>query len=228
MTDYDLLRTEIEKQVKLDRNTIQLGGKDVDWYRVQNPDHLLDAAASTDCPSEQAELDPFWAVAWRAALGLDQFLGTLQLDGVRVLELGCGSGQAGVGAAMRGALVTMTDIVSLAMDVAKFNARPVAKRVSFKRLNWTDQTLDAPKFPIILGSDLVYDTSLHSMLLACASRHLAPEGTLLLSEPYRHTGDAFASWIATQPWQVVEHRQDLGDGRIPIRIFSCKMSPAQV
>ncbi len=224
MNDYALLRSEIEKQVKLARTTIRLGGKDVDWYRVENPDHLLDTAAETDCPDEQAELDPFWAVAWRAALGLDRFLGTLPLEGVRVLELGCGSGQAGVGAAMRGATVTMTDIVSLAMNVARYNARPVAERVSFSRLNWSDETLDVPKFPIIVGSDLVYDTSLHSALLNCASRHLAPAGTLLLSEPYRHTGDAFARWIASQPWDVVEHRQDLGDGRIPIRIFACIMS----
>ncbi len=224
MDDYAELRERIERQVHLARTKVTLGEREFDWYRVQNPEHLLDTAAEAECPQEQAELDPFWAVAWRAALGLDRFLGTFDLSGVRVLELGCGSGQAGVGAAAQGALVTMTDIVALAMDVARYNARPVAERVEFFRLNWSSETLNSPKFPIIVGSDLVYDTSLHEVLMDCARRHLADSGTVLLSEPYRHTGDAFASWIASQPWDVTEHRQDLGDGRIPIRIFACKMN----
>lgn len=218
------LKAEIETQVQLVQTPIQLGGAEFNWFRVENPDRLLDAAAEAVGDDAQAEIDPFWAATWRAALGLDRFLATLDLDGTRVLELGCGSGQAGVGAAQRGAVVTMTDIVSLALKVAQLNAWPVRERITFKRLHWADETLAQPKFPIIIGSDLVYDTSLHESLMQCAARHLDPAGSLYLSEPYRHTGDTFSQWIATQQWDVVEHQLDLADGRVPIRVFECKLS----
>lgn len=222
--EFEQLRRRIEEQVELARGEIELGGRQIDWYRVAQPDQLLQLAASKASLAEQAEFDPFWSVAWRAALGLDRYCQSLDLAGKRVLELGCGSGQAGIAAAIQGAQVTMTDIVQLAMWVAELNAVPVAERIRFEKLDWGSDTLDAPPFEIILGSDLVYDVSLHESLLACAARHLAPGGTLLLSEPFRHTGDKFATWMANQPWEVSEHRLDMADARVPIRIFACRMN----
>ncbi len=220
------LLTAIESQIALTTTPIRLGGRSFDWYRVANGDELLTLAAlaseESEAGGEVAELDPFWAATWRAALGLDQFLGTINIAGWEILELGCGSGQAGVGAAVRGASVTMTDVVKLALQVAELNAHAVAQCVRFQILHWESGNLGR-QFPIVIGSDLVYDTSLFVSLENCARRHLAPSGTLLLSEPHRHTGDAFASFIRSAGWAVTEHDVDLADGRVPIRVFECKL-----
>ncbi|HBE66987.1 MAG TPA: SAM-dependent methyltransferase [Planctomycetaceae bacterium] len=221
--DVEELKNRIEEQVELTSDRIKLGGRTIDWFRVAEPDKLLQLAASKDSKADQARFDPFWSVAWRAAVGLDRYCQSLNLSGKRVLELGCGSGHAGIAAAIQGAHVTMTDIVQLAMWVAELNAAPVTDRIRFEKLDWDSDTIDEPPFEIILGSDLVYDVSLHRPLLACAARHLAPGGMLLLSEPFRHTGDHFAAWIKSQPWEVTEHRLDLDDARVPIRIFACRM-----
>jgi predicted nicotinamide N-methyase len=185
--DWIALKAEIERVVPLEATTIELGNREFTWYRVSDPDRLLDAAV-TDASTPAEEIDPFWAATWRAALGLDQFLGTLGIEGQRVLELGCGSGQAGVGAAARGAEVTMTDAVQLALQVARLNAQPVVGQIRFQQLKWNDPPLETPAFPIIIGSDLVYDTSLFPALESCARAHLATNGRLYLSEPHRHTG----------------------------------------
>ncbi len=217
---HSRLKARIERTVTLITEPLELGGQHFDWYRVANPDVLLQKAANNNqAPAE--DLDPFWAATWRAAIGLDKFLQRMPLRDVRVLELGCGSGQAGVGAAAQQARVTMTDAVGLALMVAKLNAWTLRDRIHFQRLRWDlDQLKQAP-FPVLIGSDLVYDPSLFSMLNRCARSHLSEGGRMYLSEPHRHTGDRFSKWILDAGWQSAEHDVDLLDGRVPIRVFEC-------
>ena len=217
---HSRLKARIERTVTLVTKPLELGGRHFDWYRVANPDVLLQKAANNDeRPAE--DLDPFWAATWRAAIGLDKFLQQVPLHDVRVLELGCGSGQAGVGAAAQHAQVTMTDAVGLALMVAKLNAWTVRERIHFQRLRWNLDQLEREPFPVIIGSDLVYDPSLFSLLNLCARKHLAEGGKMYLSEPHRHTGDRFSKWIREAGWQTAEHDVDLLDGRVPIRVFEC-------
>ncbi len=214
------LKARIERTVTLVTEPLELGGRHFDWYRVANPDVLLQKAANNDeRPAE--DLDPFWAATWRAAMGLDRWLQSLNLRDVRVLELGCGSGQAGVGAAAQQAQVTMTDAVGLALMVARLNAWSLQDRIHFQRLRWNLDRLNQAPFPVIIGSDLVYDPKLFALLDACARKHLADGGRMYLSEPHRHTGDRFSKWIREAGWQTVEHDIDLLDNRVQIRVFEC-------
>ncbi len=213
------LKCRIEQFISLESTTIELGGRKLQWYRVTDGDRLLSVAVSATRPAE--ELDPFWAATWRAARGLDRFLANLDLSQTRVLELGCGSGQAGIGAALRGAQVTLTDAVGIALLVARLNASIVRERVSIRRLKWDADPLPVERFPLIIGSDLVYDPSLFELLDRCARLHLSVGGRLLLSEPHRHTGDRFSKWIVEAGWCTCEHDIDLNDRRVPIRVFEC-------
>ena len=213
------LKYRIEQYVTLNRETHELGDRSLAWYRVSDGERLLETAVARGRPAE--ELDPFWAATWRAARGLDRFLAGQTLGGIRVLELGCGSGQAGIGAALRGARVTLTDAVGIALLVARLNAEAAAVDVAIRRLKWDADPLETLPFPLIIGSDLVYDPQLFPLLERCARAHLASGGKLLLSEPHRHTGDRFARWIVDAGWQTREHDVDLRDRRVPIRIFEC-------
>jgi predicted nicotinamide N-methyase len=217
--EWVLLKEKIERSVSLVPSTIELANRQFIWYRVSNPDQLLEAAVDSQLPPE--EVDPFWAATWRAAQGLDRFLERFDMANTRVLELGCGSGQAGVAAAARGANVIMTDAVPVALEVARLNAWPVRDRVQLRKLNWQAPDLTCQPFPVIIGSDLVYDPNLFPLLEQCSRLYLEPSGKLLLSEPHRHTGDHFSGWIRRAGWKTVEHDIDLRDGRIPIRIFEC-------
>ena len=213
----------IQKQVPIEHTSTTIAGQEYPWTRVVDPDSLLLNALSKSREGT-VELDPFWAAAWRAAQGLDKFLGTLNdLGGVRILELGGGSGRAGISAGIRGAEVLITDAVPTALMVCKFNARQVADRVQVRLLDWRDRKTQLQPFPIIIGSDIVYDYKLFPILEPCMRRHLAPDGVVYLSEPQRHTGDRFEKWIVAAGWKCSSSFVDLEDGQRQIRIFTCRL-----
>ena len=215
------LLARIQQQVPIEHTSTTIAGQEYPWTRVVDPDSLLLNALSKS-QEGTVELDPFWAASWRAAQGLDQFLGTLPcLNGIRILELGGGSGRAGISAGMRGAKVLITDAVPTALMVCKFNARQVSDKVQVRLLDWRDRKMQIQPFPIIIGSDIVYDFRLFPLLEPCLRRHLAPGGVAYLSEPQRHTGDRFEKWILAAGWKCTSSLVDLGDGQRQIRIFSC-------
>lgn len=217
------LRTRIERHIQLEYSEIVLAERRLTWFKVADPDRLLKAALERgDARSD--EVDPFWAATWRAARGLDEFLTRFDLTDRRILEIGCGSGQAGVAAAMQGAYVTLTDAVGLALLVARLNAWPVRERTRFRRLRWDCDQLSEPQFPIMIGSDLVYDPKHFPLINACARKHLEPQGRVYLSEPHRQSGDHFARWIVQAGWHMLEHDILLEADRLPIRVFECWLS----
>jgi len=212
------LLARIQRIVSIEPTWTKIADVDYPWTQVRDPDRLLARALSLE-DAGTPELDPFWAATWRAAIGLEKFLDRFDLAGQRVLDLGCGSGRSGIGAALRGAVVTMTDLAGAAILVSRYNARFVESHVECRRLDWTDETLPGEKFKWIIGSDIVYDPKLHPILEPCLRRHLAPGGRVLLSEPQRHTGDRFSQWIRSAGWNLQEHMQTLDDNNRDLRIF---------
>ncbi len=91
------LRAAIETILPLQVETIQLAGQTMRWYRAADPDCLLEEAVTTASVTtgsvQAADIDPFWAADWRAAFGIDAYLARLDVRGLRVLELGAGSGE---------------------------------------------------------------------------------------------------------------------------------------
>ena len=81
-------------------DTIAIGELELSLLRPREPDALIDEAAFAD-----DEFMPYWAELWPSGLALARALPT-RLDGLRVVELGCGLGVPSLAAAARGAEVT--------------------------------------------------------------------------------------------------------------------------
>lgn len=178
---------------------------------ASDPEGMLIEACERQDAGEAGVIDPFWATSWRAAAGLDRFLDRLQLDGQRVLELGCGTGHAGLAAALRGAEVTLTDGVDDPLLLVEMSVWPLRDRCRVERLRFGIDTLDQPRFPLILGSDVTYLRSLWPELDQCLRDHLDKGGQALLSDPYRIIANEFRDWIQRRGWQYQEHRIPLTD-----------------
>jgi predicted nicotinamide N-methyase len=191
---------------------------------ASDPDGMLLDACRRQDAGEVGVIDPFWATTWRAADGLDQFLETRDLRGVRVLELGCGTGRAGLAAALRGSQVTLTDGVSDPLLLVKLTTMPVRERCDVRRLRFAEDRLNQPRYPVILGSDITYSRDLWPKLDVCLRQHLADGGEVLLSDPYRSISTEFAGWIQRRTWTYEEHRMILSDDQTrPIRVMRLRL-----
>ena len=220
-------KTESERSMTLNFpwhwETTTIAGREVPLAVASDPDGMLIDACERQDAGEEGVIDPFWAATWRAASGLDRYLGRMSIEGTRVLELGCGTGHAGLAAAMRGAVVTLTDGVDDPLVLVRMSAKKNNVDCQIQRLRFGQDTIDQPKFPLILGSDVTYLRVLWPQLLQCWQTHLVDGGEVLLSDPYRIIANEFREWIKDYPWRYEEHEVAMDDDpQHPIRIMSLR------
>lgn len=200
--------------------TVQIAGGKAELAVASDPEAMLVEACRRQDAGETGVIDPFWAATWRAASGLDHYMDRIDLVGKRVLEVGCGTGFAGLAAGLRGADVILTDGVSDPLLLVEMSVWPIRERARVRRLRFGLDQLDEAWFPWILGSDVTYLRELWPQLDECLGQHLKPFGEVLLSDPYRLIATEFRDWIQTRGWHYEEHRVELADDpQHPIRVM---------
>jgi predicted nicotinamide N-methyase len=166
--------------------------------------HLLLPSEGVELPDdgavEWAPLVPYWSVLWRSGLALGRELSRGRLDGLRVVELGCGIGVPSLAASRSGAKVLATDASAEALELLARNASRNGLRVETARVDWgsPDGLLSRAPFDLVLAADVLYERASVAQLLALLPR-LAPR--ILLADPGRPAADAFLA-EARRIWRV--------------------------
>lgn len=159
--------------------------------------------------NEGEPLLPYGIVLWPAAIALAHEVASRSMAGLRVLELGAGTGLPGIIAASLGARVVQTDRQSVALHVCKLNAeRNGVASIEHRDADWTAWE-DTGRYDLILGSDILYAEALHPHLRRIFDANLAPGGRLLIGDPFRRTGlallekmEASGWWVSMSKWTV--------------------------
>ncbi len=130
----------------------------------------------------------YWWQPTTAAVALATHLFSLNnLEGKRVLDLGCGLGLAGIAAGLLGAEVVFMDAEAAAVDFARYNAALnglPSHRVDFLISDWEQGYCDGP-FQLIVGSEILYDYFTHGALIRVIKSNLAENGSLMLADRKR-------------------------------------------
>jgi methyltransferase-like protein 23 len=147
---------------------------------------------------------PYGAMLWPASIALARELlaGPDELRGKRVLELGAGTGIPGIVAATLGARVLQIDRSEIALHLCERNKqRNHAMTVEVRGAEW-DAFQSDTQFELILGSDVLYATTMHDRLRAICDEHLAPGGKVLFSDPLRSQSLHMLEAMAASGWRV--------------------------
>ncbi len=153
---------------------------------------------------------PYGIVLWPAAIALAHDLGARPVEGLRVLELGAGTGLPGIVAATRGAHVVQTDRQPVALYVCKKNAeRNGVTSIEHRDADWRTWTDDA-RYDLILGSDVLYAASMHEHLRQIFEKNLAEGGMVLLSDPFRRSSFPLFEAMAEAGWRVSVSKWTVG------------------
>ncbi len=136
---------------------------------------------------------PYWALLWPSGLALAEELAGRDLEGRRVLELGCGLGAPSVVAAHRGAIVLATDSAPEAVVFTAHNLALNDLTGDVARLDWRDiDTLaDGAPWDLVIAADILYlrhnVEALNRLLPILTGRG----GEALIADPRRAGGRDF-------------------------------------
>jgi predicted nicotinamide N-methyase len=166
----------------------------LELLRPRAPDELLDEDAFAN-----DEFLPYWAELWPSGLALANAL-PARLEGLSVIELGCGLGVPALVAATRGARVTALDWAADAIGFLNANAGRNGIHLDAVHGDWR---AFSGRFDLALGADLLYEER-NARALLDVLPPLAPE--ILLAEPGRPYAAAFFAF-ARERWSV----EELGD-----------------
>jgi predicted nicotinamide N-methyase len=178
--------------------SIRLPSGGLDLLQPRESAELPDAGAV-----EWAPIAPYWSVLWRSGVALARELDGMGLDGLRVVELGCGLGLPSLAAARAGATALATDISAEALALLRRNALANDVRVETAMVDWAkpDELTRRAPFDLMLAADVLYERASVASLLSLLPR-LGP--VAWLADPGRPAAEAFLEQ-ARRRWSVETH-----------------------
>lgn len=193
------------------RETVFVGGRTFLLNRPGESDRLLDHPAVRAAFAADDYL-PFWADLWPAARMLAKVvLSEPWTPGLEALEIGCGLGLPGIAALAAGVRVTFSDYDATALKFAADNARLNGfSDFGLLRLDWRTPP-EGPSFPVVLGSDLVYELRNVDPLVALVGRVLSPGGLCLLTDQDRVPASALRDRLAAEGFTFTTHAMKAGE-----------------
>jgi predicted nicotinamide N-methyase len=129
---------------------------------------------------------PYWAEVWPAARGMARHLLDEPPAEREVLEIGAGLALPSLALRMLGRDPLATDYEKDALGFARVNAaRNGVAPLRTRAMDWRQPPPDLAPRPLVLGSDLLYETRNVEALTAALPRLVAPGGRALLTDPGR-------------------------------------------
>jgi ETFB lysine methyltransferase len=200
-------------QIKFE--TLSLGGLD---YRIRS---LLDRQQfyDPDGAAERAGICsaswPLFGLVWPSARVLAAAMQSFDIEGKRILEIGCGLALASLVLQRRGGNITASDIHPMAAGFLTENLllNGLAP-IRFQTGSWADADPDLGKFDLIIGSDLLYERNQPDVLSRFIDRHSHSRVEVVIVDPDRGNRPKFNQSMTELGYTHAEQRADsqLADG----------------
>jgi predicted nicotinamide N-methyase len=181
--------------VELVEEELGLAGRRLAVLRPPDAEALIDERAF-----EQEEFLPYWAELWPSGLVLARVVAARQVEGQRVLELGCGLGLPSLAAAAGGADVLATDWSADAIELLRRNAARNALELRAEVVRWDEPEplLRGTPWDLVLAADVLYERRNADPLLELLP---ALGREVLLADPSRPHAEAFLE-TAARSWRI--------------------------
>ena len=192
----------------------QAGELPLEEYRLELAGHswsilhtgaIISTAEEEQFLRREARRVPYGIALWPASIALAYALAERPLQGLRVLELGAGTGLPGIVAAGLGAHVLQTDSSPSALYVCRLNGERNAASLEQRAADWSDWH-DTATYDLIIGSDILYAFDQHRQLQHIFQTNLAPGGRILIADPIRKVSCDLLQNMATHGWHVTYNK----------------------
>jgi predicted nicotinamide N-methyase len=149
---------------------------------------------------------------WPAGRLLAQAMLHIDIQGKRILELGCGIGLASLVLQQRGADVVASDVHPLAESFLAYNAAlNQLPAVHFRQMHWDRPLQTLGEFDMIVASDVLYERDHASLLASVVERHARPHTEVVVTDPGRGNSAPFTRMLAAQGFEMTQERCAMDD-----------------
>lgn len=160
---------------------------------------------------------PYGIALWPSAIALAHDLAArgATLRGLRILELGAGTGLPGIVAASYGAHVVQTDGNEQALELCALNGRSNGLAdIEYRLADWTTWN-DTQRYDMLLGADVLYAERQHPHLRRIFETNLAPGGRVLLADPFRSPSLKLLELLESGGWTIALSKWSVGEEVAP-------------
>ena len=172
--------------VRIRYHTYDIGGIDIHVRSLKDRQQFSDNGGRAEALGISSAQWPLFGVVWESSEILAHEMREYDIEGKRILEVGCGLALASLLLNHRNADITATDMHPeagnyLAENVGLNDGQPIP----FIRTGWTD-ILDAlGKFDVIIASDVLYEREHVELLCGFIKRHSKPACEIIMVDPGR-------------------------------------------
>lgn len=187
--------------------TVRLGGHDFRLRALSDRQQFADPEGDAGRAGISCSQWSLFGQDWPAGRVLAEAMCHADVDGLRILELGCGLGLSSLVLQRRGADVTASDHHPLACAFLEHNAALNGMApLLYHDLPWDAPDATLGHFDLIIGSDILYERGHAESLAALVLRHAGSDAQIVISDPGRGHANAFSRRLADQGYAVSEER----------------------
>ncbi|TLU88032.1 MAG: methyltransferase domain-containing protein [Chlorobium sp.] len=223
-SELEQLYLELAAEYDLSETTYTFGGHTFRFLSVLDSYALLDRISPEEFIKD--EQMPYWAEIWPSSVALASFLADeLQLEGLRVIEIGAGVGMASVVAAREGASVLATDYSLEALRFARYNGMKNGVNLAYERLDWR-MVQCSEQFDLLLAADVLYERVNLLPIVTAIDKLLKPGGAAYIADPRRRMAEQFLELAAENNFSITSFPGKYSSGTMPVTVNIYQMKRA--
>lgn len=189
--------------------TIEIGDADFHVRTLRDNQQYADADDVALKLGISSATWPLFGIIWASGEVLARLMFEHEVDGKRVLEVGCGIGLASLVLNHRLADITATDyhpeVENFLIENVRLNQ---GETIPFVRTGWEDDDSGLGEFDLVIGSDLLYDRSHVEPLAVFIEQHAKPRCEVLLVDPGRGHHAPFSKKMVSLGYSHSQSRPD--------------------
>lgn len=172
--------------------TLEIGDVDIHLRTLRDNQQYEDEDGQAQAMGISSATWPLFGIVWESGRVLADLVKDADIEGLRILEVGCGIGLASLLLNNRQADITACDHHPRAEEFLQHNAQLNGDEpIPFFRGDWNVAASSNGRFDLIIGSDLLYEPNHAELLSAFIDQHAKPTASAVIVDPRRGNGSAF-------------------------------------
>lgn len=198
-----------QNQYQTKTQVIEIADCPLEIISLKDKNQFYDPEGQAKSLGISSAMWPISGLIWPSGVVLAKLINEVDLEGKRVLEVGCGIGIASIFAASKDADVTASDYHPLVKKLLNNNAKVNGiDSIKYFHGDWRHPITNEGKFDLIIGSDLLYETFHAEQLAVFIDSHLTKCGIVILVDPGRKPAKRIRKSMAALGFACIVDRID--------------------